>query len=136
MTSWLMLWAVGIASHRNLPLEVVTIAHWLPATLVGCSLAWCGLKPPVRLVVWALNLVFLWVIPAVFTATQSVVGTRVIAGDIPEMLLMGRQVLTAALGPDGGAGQTLLLAVGIGLASSEALPLLQESTVVPRRTPG
>jgi len=116
VTSWLMLWAVGIASHRNLPLEVVTIAHWLPATLVGCSLAWCGLKPPVRLVVWALNLVFLWVIPAVFTATQSVVGTRVIAGDIPEMLLMGRQVLTAALGPDGGAGQTLLLAVGVGLA--------------------
>ena len=115
VTSWLMLWAVGIADHRNLPLEVVTIAHWLPAVLVGCSLAWCGLKPPLRLVVWALNLAFLWVIPAVFTATQSVVGTRVIAGDIPEMVLMGQQVLAAALGPEGGAGQTLLLAVVVAL---------------------
>ncbi|MFJ4267750.1 hypothetical protein ACIPY1_14425 [Paenarthrobacter nicotinovorans] len=85
---------------------------------MGCTLAWCGLKPARRIVVWVLDLAFLWVIPAVFTAVQSVLATRAIAGDIAEMVLMGQQVLTAALGPDGGAGPTLLLAVGIGLAGA------------------
>ncbi|MDI2034722.1 hypothetical protein [Paenarthrobacter nitroguajacolicus] len=113
--SWAVQWAVGLAGRSNMPIEVSTIAHWVPAVLVGCALAWCGLKPTRRVVVWVLNLVFLWVVPAVFTAVQSVLGTRVIAGDIPEMMLMGRQVLTAALGPDGGAGPTVLLALGVGL---------------------
>lgn len=114
-TSWAVAWAVGVAGRQNLPIQVPAIAHWVPAVLVGCALAWCGLKPTRRVVVWVLNLVFLWVIPAIFTAVQSVLGTRVIAGDIPEMVLMGQQVLTAALGPDGGAGPTVLLALGIGL---------------------
>ncbi|MFC8040689.1 hypothetical protein ACFUOZ_15160 [Paenarthrobacter sp. NPDC057355] len=118
VTSWAVQWVIGVAGRSNMPLEVPTIAHWVPAVLVGCALAWCGLKPAVRIIVWVLNLAFLWVIPAVFTAVQSVLATRAIAGDIPEMLSMGRSVLTAALGPDGGAWQTLLLAVGIGLAGA------------------
>lgn len=115
-TSWAVEWVVGVVGHTNVPIEVPSIAHWLPAIVVGCALAWCGVKPLGRLAVWALNLAFLWVIPAVFTAVQSVLGTRVIAGDIPEMVLMGREVLTAALGPDGGAVPTVLLALAIGLA--------------------
>ena len=118
VTSWAVQWVVGVAGRSNMPLEVPTIAHWIPAVLVGCTLAWCGFKPARRIIVWVLDLAFLWVIPAVFTAVQSVLATRAIAGDIAEMVLMGQQVLTAALGPDGGAGQTLLLAVGIGLAGA------------------
>ncbi|MFF2841364.1 hypothetical protein [Paenarthrobacter sp. NPDC057981] len=117
-TSWAVQWVIGVAGRSNMPLEVPTIAHWIPAVLVGCALAWCGLKPARRTIVWVLDLAFLWVIPAVFTAVQSVLATRAIAGDVTEMVLMGQQVLTAALGPDGGAGQTLLLAVGIGLAGA------------------
>ncbi|MFJ4286766.1 hypothetical protein ACIPY0_14095 [Paenarthrobacter nicotinovorans] len=118
VTSWAVQWVVGVAGRSNMPLEVPTIAHWIPAVLVGCTLAWCGFKPARRIIVWVLDLAFLWVIPAVFTAVQSVLATRAIAGDIAEMVLMGQQVLTAALGPDGGAGPTLLLAVGIGLAGA------------------
>lgn len=113
--SWAIEWVVGVVGHTFVPIEVSTIAHWIPAIVIGCALSWCGVKPLGRVAIWALNLALLWVIPAVFTAVQSVLGTRVIAGDIPEMLLMGRQVLSAALGPDGGAGLTLLLALAIGL---------------------
>lgn len=115
-TSWAVEWVVGVVGHTNVPIAVPSIAHWLPAIVVGCALAWCGVRPLGRLAVWGLNLAFLWVIPAVFTAVQSVLGTRVIAGDIPEMVLMGREVLTAALGPDGGAAPTVLLALALGLA--------------------
>ncbi|WP_051025021.1 hypothetical protein [Arthrobacter sp. Rue61a] len=115
-TSWAVEWVVGVVGHTNVPIAVPSIAHWLPAIVVGCALAWCGVRPLGRLAVWVLNLAFLWVIPAVFTAVQSVLGTRVIAGDIPEMVLMGREVLTAALGPDGGAVPTVLLALALGLA--------------------
>ncbi|UXM91092.1 hypothetical protein [Paenarthrobacter sp. JL.01a] len=118
VTSWAVQWVIGFAGRSNMPLEVPTIAHWVPAVLVGCALAWCGLKPAARITVWVLDLAFLWAVPAVFTAVQSVLATRAIAGDIPEMLSMGLQILIAALGPDGGAWQTLLLAVGIGLAGA------------------
>ncbi|MBT2586661.1 hypothetical protein J7I86_12610 [Arthrobacter sp. ISL-95] len=114
-TSWAVEWVVGAVGHSNVPIEVSIIAHWIPAIIVGCALAWCGVKPLGRMAIWVVNLALLWVIPAVFTAVQSVLGTRVIAGDIPEMLLMGRQVLTAALGPDGGAVPTVLLALAVGL---------------------
>ncbi|WP_405473113.1 hypothetical protein [Paenarthrobacter ilicis] len=114
-TSWLVLWVVGVMGFVNVPTAVPTIARWVPAVVVGCALAWCGLKPASRAVAWVLNLAFLWLIPAVFTAVQSVLGTRVLAGDIPEMVLMGRQVLVRALGPDGGALPTILLALVIGV---------------------
>ena len=115
-TSWAVVWVVSVVGFLNVPTAVPTIARWVPAVLVGCALAWCGLRPAKRAIAWVLNLVFLWLLPALFTAVQAVLGTRVLAGDIPEMLLMGRQVLTAALGPDGGALPTILLALAIGLA--------------------
>jgi hypothetical protein len=114
-TSWALVWVMSVVGFLNVPTVVPTIARWVPAVLVGCALAWCGLRPARRAAAWVLNLVFLWLLPALFTAVQSVLGTRVLAGDIPEMLLMGRQVLTAALGPDGGAGLTVLLALAVGL---------------------
>lgn len=115
LTSWAVQWAVGVMGYINVPTAVPTIARWVPAILVGCSLAWCGLRPAKRLVAWVLNLAFLWVIPALFTSVQYVLGTRVAAGDLPEMLLMSKQILTATLGPDGGALPIILVAVAIGL---------------------
>ena len=45
-----------------------------------------------------------------------VLGTRVLAGDLQEMLLMGRQILAATLGPKGGALPTVFLALAVALA--------------------
>ncbi|MDR6989606.1 hypothetical protein J2Y66_004123 [Paenarthrobacter nitroguajacolicus] len=115
LTSWAVVWVVNVVGFLNVPTAVPTVARWVPAVLVGCALAWCGLRPARRSVAWVLNLVFLWLLPAFFTAVQSVLGTRVLAGDIPEMLAMGRDVFGRALGPDGAALPTILLALVIGL---------------------
>jgi Mrp family chromosome partitioning ATPase len=67
-------------------------------------------------VVWLVNLALLWLVPAVFISVNYVLGTRVLAGDLAEMLLMSRQILAATLGPDGGALPTVLLALAVALA--------------------
>jgi hypothetical protein len=103
LASWTVEWVVGFVGHINVPVAVPSIAHWIPAILVGCALAWCGLRPARRTAVWAVNLALLWVVPALFISVEYVLGTRVLAGDLREMLLMSRQILAATLGPAGGA---------------------------------
>ena len=118
--SWLAAAVAYAAGPFNVPVPLTLAWRWLPAVLVGLALGWCGLRPQVRIAVWAANLLLLWLLPAAFTAISSVLGTRVIAGDVPEMLAMGRQVLGSALGPAGGAGYTVTLALAIGLAGAGA----------------
>jgi hypothetical protein len=115
-TSWAVEWVVGFVGHINVPAAVPTVARWIPALIVGCALAWCGLRPARLAVVWLADLALLWVVPALFTSVSYVLGTRVLAGDVQEMLLMSRQILAATLGPDGGALPTVLLALTVGLA--------------------
>ncbi|QSZ50217.1 hypothetical protein [Arthrobacter sp. D5-1] len=115
VTSWAVVWVVSAVGFLSVPTAVPTVARWVPAVLVGCALAWCGLRPARRAVAWVLNILFLWLLPALFTAVQSVLGTRVLAGDIPAMLSMGRDVFGRGLGPDGAALPTILLALVIGL---------------------
>lgn len=115
-TSWAAAWVVGVVGHVNVPVVVPTVARWIPALIVGCALAWCGLRPLRLAVVWLADLALLWVVPALFTSVSYVLGTRVLAGDLQEMLLMSRQILAATLGPDGGALPTVLLALAAGLA--------------------
>ncbi|MEO5992604.1 MAG: hypothetical protein ABIP92_03500, partial [Arthrobacter sp.] len=68
--------------------------------LVGVALAWCGLRPAVRAVVWAVDLGLLWVVPAGFTAVSSVLGTRVLGGDLGRMAFPNLRVRRSA-GPAG-----------------------------------
>lgn len=114
--SWAVEWVVGIVAPFNVPAAVPIMATWTPAVLVGCALAWCGLSPARRAVIWIVDLALLWLVPALFTSVSYVLGTRVVAGDLQEMLLMSRQILAATLGPDGGAVPAVLLALAIGLA--------------------
>ncbi|MET1063767.1 MAG: hypothetical protein ABWX85_02230 [Arthrobacter sp.] len=114
--SWAVDWVVGFVGHTNVPAAVPSMARWVPAIIVGCTLAWCGLRPARRAVVWFVDLALLWVVPALFISVNYVLGTRVVAGDLQEMLLMSRQILAATLGPNGGALPTVLLALAIALA--------------------
>jgi hypothetical protein len=52
----------------------------------------------------------------VFISVNYVLGTRVLAGDLQEMLLMSQQILAATLGPQGGAVPKVLLALAVALA--------------------
>jgi hypothetical protein len=123
LTSWAVEWVGGVVGYINIPTAVPTIARWVPAVLVGSALAWCGLRPARRIVAWVLNLAFLWVIPAQFISVQFVLGTRVLADDLQEMLLMSRQILAATLGPNGGALPAILVALTIGLVGAGARAL-------------
>ncbi|AXJ11650.1 hypothetical protein CFN17_02800 [Arthrobacter sp. PM3] len=122
--SWALLWVVAFVGRTNIPLAVPTIGQWIPAVIVGCVLAWCGLRPARRAAVWAVDLALLWVVPAVFTSVNYVLGTRMLAGDLQEMLLMSQQILAATLGPAGGAAPKVLLALVIALAGLGAKSLV------------
>jgi hypothetical protein len=115
-TSWAGEWIVGFVGQTNVPAAVPTVARWIPALIVGCALAWCGLRPARRAVVWLADLALLWVVPALFISVGYVLGTRALAGDLQEMLLMSRQILAATLGPAGGALPTVILALAVALA--------------------
>jgi hypothetical protein len=115
-TSWAGEWVVGLAGQTNVLIAVPTVTRWIPAIIVGCVLAWCGLRPARRALVWLADLALLWLVPALFISVSYVLGTRAMAGDLQEMLLMSRQILAATLGPAGGALPTVLLALAIALA--------------------
>ena len=121
--SWVGEWAGNLATAGNYPPAVLTLLRWLPAVLVGVALAWCGLRPARRAVVWLVDLALLWVVPALFISVNYVLGTRLPERDPQELALMIRQILTATLGPAGGAGPTVLLALAIALAGLGAREL-------------
>ncbi|MFP5312960.1 MAG: hypothetical protein ACLGH7_11245 [Actinomycetes bacterium] len=123
LASWLAAAAAFAAGPEGLPSFLAIVWRWLPPVLVGAALAWCGFKPASRLWVWAADLAFLWLVPALFTSVNYVLGTRAYLGNFAEMAILSRQILAATLGPAGGAGPTVLLALGIGLAGALALLL-------------
>jgi hypothetical protein len=115
LVSWLAAGVSAVAGVGNAPVVLIMLWRWLPAVLVGAALAWCGLRPRIRALVWLVDLGLLWVVPAIFSAVRSMLGTRVLAGDLPEMAALGIKVFTSALGPAGGAGPTILLALAIAV---------------------
>lgn len=126
--SWLAAAATYLAGPAGVPLLLTLAWRWLPAVVVGLALAWCGVRPSVRLLVWAANLLLLWLVPALFTSINYVLGTRGSLGDLGEMGLLASQLLAATLGPDGGGGPTVALALGIGLVGAGALELRRRHT--------
>jgi len=95
--SWIGTAIVAFTTYMGYPQVVGTVLHWLPAVVVGLTLAWCGLRPPSRLSVWIVGPLAVWVLPAVFTAVQYVLGSRVLLGDLGEMADAATQVFPQAL---------------------------------------
>jgi hypothetical protein len=126
--SWAVEWFVNLSEVGNVPALVPTLAHWLPAVLVGMTLAWCGVRPATRVLVWIVDLALLWVVPALFISVNYVFGTRVYLGDFDEMAIMARQILAATLGPAGGAGPLVALALAVALAGAGALKVRRRFT--------
>jgi hypothetical protein len=91
---------------------------WVPAVIVGVALVWCGLRPLARIVSWVLSLALLWVVPAIFTAVGSALGTRILASRPAEMLLYGIEVFRAAVGGEAAQGRSVLAALLIGLVGT------------------
>ncbi|WP_394253054.1 hypothetical protein [Arthrobacter pityocampae] len=115
LATWAVEWVIGLAGPMDLPSWVPIISRWLPAILVGCTLAWFGLRSAQDAGIWITNLALLWLVPALFTTINVVFGTRVILGNPGEMLRLGQQILTTTLGAEGGAAPVVLLALIIAI---------------------
>lgn len=97
--NWAMRWVVAIAGgDAFVPMWATTVGRWIPAVVVGLALVWCGVCPLWRLIVWAVALLALWIVPALYTAFSYGLGMRVLDGNVPEMLEAAAQVFPMALG--------------------------------------
>ena len=110
--AWINAIAAALLGPAGLPPAFATTTRWLAAVLVGLALAWCGFRPPHRLAVWMAGLLALWVTPALITALQYSLGSRLILGDVSEMIAAGSQVFRSALTENTGP-----LIVGLAIAS-------------------
>lgn len=110
-SNWLSLAVVAtpaIGGWTSLPL----FSWWLPGIIVGVTLAWCGVRPLVRLIVWVVGLLAVWVVPALFTAIMYALGSRVFDGDLGMMAEAGTQVFPQVLAV---SWQPALVALVIGV---------------------
>ncbi|HKU04418.1 MAG TPA: hypothetical protein VJQ80_16535 [Arthrobacter sp.] len=133
--SWLAAGAAFPAGPGGVPIFLTIVWHWLPAVLVGVALSWCGFKPPIRLWVWAVDLALLWLVPALFTSVNYVLGTRAYLGNFSEMAILSREILAATLGPAGGAGPIVLMALGVGLVGALSMAVLARKRRRPEPAP-
>ncbi|PKQ36221.1 MAG: hypothetical protein CVT61_01565 [Actinobacteria bacterium HGW-Actinobacteria-11] len=95
--SWVGRWFLAFTGEVFPPMFLPDLLRWVPAIVVGAALVWCGVRPTVRIVVWVVALLWLWVIPALFTAIQYGLGMRVLDGDVAEMARVSVQLFPMAL---------------------------------------
>ncbi|MBB5598763.1 hypothetical protein [Neomicrococcus lactis] len=100
LTSWVTSWATIAGPIPGDSTWLGYISRFLPAIIVGLALAWYGVRPAARLLVWILDLALLFFIPITATAVQSAVGMRVLQGQVSEMLQYGIEVFRAQLTPN------------------------------------
>ena len=106
--SWIGFMIASFNPITGYPKEVGMVLRWVPAVIVAVALIWCGVRPLSRLVVWAVGLLALWVLPAVFTALSYALGMRVLQGDLREMAEVAAQIFPMAL-------EVEVLPVGVAL---------------------
>ncbi|MFB4349599.1 hypothetical protein [Microbacterium sp. CR_7] len=99
--SWAARWVLAFTGDALAPMWVPELLRWVPAVVVGLALAWCGVRPAARLVVWVVSLLALWILPALFGAIQYGLGMRVLKGDLVEMASATAQVFPLMLGVGG-----------------------------------
>ncbi|MGF6824593.1 hypothetical protein M2317_003526 [Microbacterium sp. ZKA21] len=95
--TWVVRWFAAFAGPSGPWMVVSSIGYWLPAVVVGVALVWCGVRPVGRLAVWAIALLSVWVVPAVFTAIGYGLGMRVLQGDVREMAEASMQVFPSVM---------------------------------------
>lgn len=102
-------------------IQLLAVARWVPAVLIGAAIAWSGLRTGLRVAAAAVSLLLLWVVPALTTAISSAAGSRVLAHDPSEMALYASEVFRAAATMPGLVLPPLVLAVAVAAAGILAL---------------
>lgn len=110
---WLGRWFLAFTGEVFPPVFLPAVVQWIPAIVVGLALAWCGVRPLQRLLVWAASLLALWLLPALLMSIAYSLGFRLILGDFPEMIAAGVGVFPAVLAEDGVLPVIVALAIAI-----------------------
>jgi hypothetical protein len=88
------------APRGVLPIELYSgfqsVLRWVPAVLVGASIAWAGVRTPGRIVAAVVSLLALWIVPALGTAVSAAAGSRMLLHFPAEALDYAVNVLQAA----------------------------------------
>lgn len=123
LPSWLgafaaLPWASSVGDGGVQVLAVVS--RWLPALLVGASIAWSGLASPGRLAGALGALVVLWVVPAGLTAVGAAAGSRALLRQPVELVDYVFAVLRSASLQPAVVLPPLVLAVVVALVGTGA----------------
>lgn len=103
---------------------LAVVSRWLPALLVGASIALSGLASPGRLAGALGALVVLWVVPAGTTAVGAAAGSRALLRQPVELVDYGFAVLRSALLLPEVVLPPLALAVVVALVGTAAVRLV------------
>lgn len=98
---WVGRWFLAVTGEVFPPVFLPAVVQWVPVIVVGLALAWCGIRPAWRLLVWVVSLLALWALPAAFMSIQYALGYRLILGDFAEMIAAGVDIFPALLNEDG-----------------------------------
>lgn len=111
LASWIVAWP-GATVAGGGGILANAVIRWLPAVAVGLALGWCELRRRSHAVVWALDLVLLWLVPATLTALTYAMGMRVLDGDLREMAVAAVQIFPLVLRE---SARGVMLAVAIAV---------------------
>jgi len=74
-----------------------SVLRWVPATLVGLAVGWCGIRSVGRVIAVLVSFGLLWIVPALATAISYAAGSRVYAHDLQAMASAGIGVFRQAV---------------------------------------
>ncbi len=96
--------------------RVTGLTRWVAPVLIGGAIAWTGLRTAGRVAAALGALLAVWLVPALFTAVTSAVGSRVLAGRPAEMLDYGTGVFRMAATMPSLVLPPLLVTAGVAVA--------------------
>lgn len=89
---WLGGFVVALAGPATDIVTAQLAVRLIPPVLVGAAIAWAGIATVGRIAGAAINLLMLWLVPALLTGMSAAAGTRVLASRPAEMLEYGASV--------------------------------------------
>jgi hypothetical protein len=102
---------------------LLKIVRWVPAVVLGVTLAWAGFRTAGRIVAAVVALVALWVGPALIAAVSGALGSRVLLGHPAELVDYALRVFRDELTTRLGTWPEVLVALVIGAAGAVAVTL-------------
>jgi hypothetical protein len=131
VAGWLTLLLSTLGTES--PTILSAVMHWAPVPVVAVALCWCGWRPVARLWVWAASLLALWVVPAILSTAQVVLGSPSLLSD-PEGLVRTSVEIFRTVAADHVVA--VLVAAGAAVAGRLAIELAARGAGAHEADPG